>query len=78
MDAADICLFPRCRNPRYARGLCKPHYASARRYINSGAADERDLIARGLMLESEREGGRAKHRGVFKKGSSARGKGSES
>lgn len=77
-----ICLAPECKEPGYARGLCRPHSVMVNRMLREGVAELSDLISRGLMLEiyagpSCMKGRRQENntRSVFLKGSKARGKG---
>ena len=51
-----LCVYPKCKNTPRTRGLCHPHYQTARAYIRAGKATEADLSERGLMLPNGQGG----------------------
>lgn len=44
------CVYPDCQNTARTRGLCHGHYQAMRSRVRNGAADEKDLEKRGLLL----------------------------
>ncbi len=46
------CLFPKCDNLDYTRGLCRKHYASAARYVRNGLTTWPELVAAGKATKA--------------------------
>jgi len=55
------CLYPGCDNTPRTRGLCHPHYQSARSYIRGGKTTEASLMRRSLLTPKGEGGSRVEH-----------------